>query len=163
MSSEAPGYFTSPGLVTALTTCSSADTGYLVIVQAATYNYSISTTQCYRLSVMELGLSEVSVLLLAAALAVVCLLTRTRRSLTSLATMTGGSTAEGRRSRILQLVESVETEISRIRENGRQRAEERVKLDQECRERCRQLEEQYQKDVEELSDLPQSTNECLIG
>ena len=112
---------------------------------------------------MELGLSEVSVLLLAAALAVVCLLTRTRRSLTSLATMTGGSTAQGRRSRILQLVESVETEISRIRENGRQRAEERVKLDQECRERCRQLEEQYQKDVEELSDLPQSTNECLIG
>ena len=111
---------------------------------------------------MELGLSEVSVLLLAAALAVVCLLTRTR-SLTSLATMTGGSTAEGRRSRILQLVESVETEISRIRENGRQRAEERMRLDQECRERCRQLEEQCQKDVEELSDLPQTTNECLIG
>ena len=35
---EAPGYLTSPGLVTALTTCSSADTGYLVIVQTATYN-----------------------------------------------------------------------------------------------------------------------------
>ena len=66
---------------------------------------------------MELGLSEVSVLLLAAALAVVCLLTRTR-SVTSLATMTGGSTAEGRRSRILQLVESVETEIFRIREKS---------------------------------------------
>ena len=111
---------------------------------------------------MELGLSEVSVLLLAAALAVVCLLTRTR-SLATMATMTGGSTAEGRRRRILKLVESVETEISRIRENGRQRAEERMKLDQECRERCRQLEEQYQKDVEELSDLPKSTNECLIG